>query len=301
MYYYFILTVAWTLIILTMLATFCLFLIISRSKSCFNVHLPSWSQFSFSFTPTKLCLYSSNTSPLWICLFLSHLHATVPYVCFQPLFYRRIFSEVFCIHEVLVAFPYRRDLQYLNNIPDHAQYPVKRCDQGAYMYHCQTSQGSEVMNAANINIRAKGSACPVNAAMLTIIEQVGRLWNKILFVGAQKTLQGTIFYQWNNLGHRWRGGCSRRRKEWSNWQRVEADKRWRFALNHTIPMAQRNMLQDLPLRSSSSPCTWKLTRMLRIRRQLHRTLCGSSTWNGNDATCRHHPAKLMQNETRSLL
>jgi hypothetical protein len=34
-------------------------------------------------------------------------------------------------------------------------------------------------------------------------------WNKILFVGAQKTLQGTIFYQWNNLGHRWRGDCSR--------------------------------------------------------------------------------------------
>jgi hypothetical protein len=43
------------------------------------------------------------------------------------------------------------------------------------MYHRQTSQGSEVMNAANINIRAKGSVCPVNAAMLAIIEQVGRL------------------------------------------------------------------------------------------------------------------------------
>ena len=112
-------------------------------------------------------------------------------------------------------------------------------------------------------------------------------WNKILFVGAQKTLQGTIFYQWNNLGHRWRGGCSHRRKEWSNWQRVEADKRWRFALNHSIPMAQRNMLQDLPLRSLSSPCTRKLTRMLRIRRQLHHTLCGSSAWNGNNATRRH--------------
>jgi hypothetical protein len=62
----------------------------------------------------------------------------------------------------------RRDLQYLNNIPDHAQYPVKRCEQGAYMYHRQTSQGSEVMNAANIEQRAKGAVCPVNAAMLTI-------------------------------------------------------------------------------------------------------------------------------------
>ncbi len=62
-----------------------------------------------------------------------------------------------------------RDLQYLDNIPDHAQYPVKQCEQGAYMYHRQTSQGSEVMNAANIDLmRARGAVCPVNAAMLTI-------------------------------------------------------------------------------------------------------------------------------------
>jgi hypothetical protein len=61
-----------------------------------------------------------------------------------------------------------RDLQYLNNIPDHAQYPVKRCEQGAYMYHCQTSQGSEVMHAANIDLRARTAVCSVNAAMLTI-------------------------------------------------------------------------------------------------------------------------------------
>ena len=72
MCYYFILTAAQTLIILTILANFCLFLIISRSESCFNVYLPSWSQFSYSVTPTRLCLYSSNTSPLWICLFFSH-------------------------------------------------------------------------------------------------------------------------------------------------------------------------------------------------------------------------------------
>ncbi len=62
----------------------------------------------------------------------------------------------------------RRDLQYLNNIDDHEQYPVKRCEQGNYMYHHQRSQGSEVMNAANINIRAATAVCPVNAAMLTI-------------------------------------------------------------------------------------------------------------------------------------
>jgi hypothetical protein len=62
----------------------------------------------------------------------------------------------------------RRDLQYLNNIDDHAQYPEKRCKQGAYMYHHQTSQGSEVMNAANITIRAATAVYPVNATMLTI-------------------------------------------------------------------------------------------------------------------------------------
>ena len=62
----------------------------------------------------------------------------------------------------------RRDLQYLNNIEDHAQYPVKRSEQGAYMYHRQTSQGSEVMNAANKPMRAASALCPVNATMLTI-------------------------------------------------------------------------------------------------------------------------------------
>ncbi len=72
------------------------------------------------------------------------------------------------LHDRYFPLMDRRDLQYLNNIPDHVQYPVKRCEQGAYMYHCQTSQGSEVMNAANIKQRAKGAVCPVNAVMLTI-------------------------------------------------------------------------------------------------------------------------------------
>jgi len=62
----------------------------------------------------------------------------------------------------------RRDLQYLNNIDDHAQYPVKRCEHGAYMYHHQMSQGSEVMNGANEPIRIATAVCPVNAVMLTI-------------------------------------------------------------------------------------------------------------------------------------
>ena len=36
------------------------------------------------------------------------------------------------------------------------------------MYHCQTSQGSEVMHVANEPIRAATAVCPVNAVMLTI-------------------------------------------------------------------------------------------------------------------------------------
>ena len=36
------------------------------------------------------------------------------------------------------------------------------------MYHRQTSQGSEVMNAANEPTRAATAVCPVNAVMLTI-------------------------------------------------------------------------------------------------------------------------------------
>jgi len=36
------------------------------------------------------------------------------------------------------------------------------------MYHCQTSQGSEVMNAANEPTRAATAVCPINAVMLTI-------------------------------------------------------------------------------------------------------------------------------------
>jgi len=62
----------------------------------------------------------------------------------------------------------RKDLQYLNSVPDASQYAVKRCEQSAYMFHRTTSQGSEVMNAANIDMRSAIAVCPVNAAMLTV-------------------------------------------------------------------------------------------------------------------------------------
>jgi hypothetical protein len=61
-----------------------------------------------------------------------------------------------------------KDLQYLNSVPDTSQYAVKRCKQGAYMFHRTASQGSEVMNAVNREIRARTAVCPINATMLTI-------------------------------------------------------------------------------------------------------------------------------------
>jgi len=53
-----------TLIVLTVLAHLCLFLIISRHESCTTVQLPLQSQFSCSITATLFGLYSSNTSPI---------------------------------------------------------------------------------------------------------------------------------------------------------------------------------------------------------------------------------------------
>ena len=54
----------------------------------------------------------------------------------------------------------RRDLQYLNNIDDHVQYPVKQCEQGAYMYHRQMSQGSKVKKARGEDGRANHETAP---------------------------------------------------------------------------------------------------------------------------------------------
>jgi hypothetical protein len=59
-----------------------------------------------------------------------------------------------------------KDLQYLNNVDDASQYAVKRCEQGAFMFHRTTSQGSEVMNSANKEMRTKIAVCPINACIL---------------------------------------------------------------------------------------------------------------------------------------
>ena len=59
-----------------------------------------------------------------------------------------------------------KDLRYLNNVDDALQYAVKRCEQGAFMFHHTTSQGSEVMNAMNKEMRTKIAVCPINASIL---------------------------------------------------------------------------------------------------------------------------------------
>jgi hypothetical protein len=81
----------------------------------------------------------------------------------------------------------KNDLQYLNNIPDTAQYPVKRCEQGAYMYHRTTSQGSEVMNAANWEMRSRRAVCPVNACLLLMRAECRRYASQKKNAWAQAT------------------------------------------------------------------------------------------------------------------
>ncbi len=86
MYYYCTPTAALTLIILTILANLCLpFNHVTYLVICSTVQLPLRIQFSCSFTPTSLYLYSSNTSPLWICFFFTPPCHSI-FFKFQPLF-----------------------------------------------------------------------------------------------------------------------------------------------------------------------------------------------------------------------
>jgi hypothetical protein len=63
-----------------------------------------------------------------------------------------------------------KDLRYLNSIADASQYAVHCCEEGdnIYMFQWTTSQGSEVMNAVNQEIRSRIAVCSVNATMLSI-------------------------------------------------------------------------------------------------------------------------------------
>jgi hypothetical protein len=98
-----------------------------------------------------------------------------------------------------------KDLQYLNSVPDTSQYAVKRCKQGAYMFHCTTSRGSEAMNAVNRELRTRTAVCPVNATMLTVKMECHRykmqqtsawaLENELSQRGEQEGVQGGLW--WN--------------------------------------------------------------------------------------------------------
>jgi hypothetical protein len=67
-------------------------------------------------------------------------------------------------------FMHNSDLQYLNSLADHAQYPAARCamSAGTYMYHRTSSATVESMNAANQEMRAKTAVDPLNACILLI-------------------------------------------------------------------------------------------------------------------------------------
>ena len=103
-----------TLVILTILAHFCLFLIISRHESCTAVRLPLQSQFSCSITATLFGLWFSNTSLFEFPFFLSPAcHSLI----FGRFFYRRNFSEFCRIHlKFLLTFqiPYLASILYVS-------------------------------------------------------------------------------------------------------------------------------------------------------------------------------------------
>jgi hypothetical protein len=65
----------------------------------------------------------------------------------------------------------RKDIVYLNKLPDTSQFPAARCNMrnDIYMYHHQASAGAESMNAANFSVRQRTSV-DLNNAMLLLIE-----------------------------------------------------------------------------------------------------------------------------------
>jgi len=147
MNYYFILPAARTLIILTILANVCLFLIISRPESCFNVHLPLWSQFSCSLTPTRLCLYSSNTSLFEFTFFLTPACHSAIFLFSAVFFYRRKFSEFCCIH-LKFSLPFQ--IPYVPSFHFHCLYST--CSIG----HPPHSSASPVDSGKKKEVRVKG-------------------------------------------------------------------------------------------------------------------------------------------------
>ncbi len=70
-----------------------------------------------------------------------------------------------------------KDLSYLNSLADEEQYPGARCSMGdnIYMYQRSASSAVESMNAANRDVRARTAIDALNAAILLIDKECGRM------------------------------------------------------------------------------------------------------------------------------
>jgi hypothetical protein len=82
----------------------------------------------------------------------------------------RTITQIDSVKDKYFPLMHSRDLQYLNTLPDHSQYPAARCalTPGVYMYHRTSSAAVESMNAANREMRAKTAVDPLNACILLL-------------------------------------------------------------------------------------------------------------------------------------
>jgi hypothetical protein len=95
---------------------------------------------------------------------------------------------------------HKTDLQYLNTLSDHSQYPAARCNMtpGVYMYHRTSSAAVESMNAANREMRAKTAVDPLNACILLIRMECKRFVKQRQVAWAldtELTCQGGVEYE----------------------------------------------------------------------------------------------------------
>jgi len=71
-----------------------------------------------------------------------------------------------------------KDINYLNGLDDHAQYPAARCAMrnDVYRYNCSASGVVESMNSANQDMRAQMAVDLLNAGILSIKLEVNRYY-----------------------------------------------------------------------------------------------------------------------------
>ena len=89
----------------------------------------------------------------------------------------RTTNQIASVKDKYFPLMHQKDLQYLNTLPDHSQYPAARCalTPGVYMYHRTSSAAVESMNAANREMRAKTAVDPLNACILLLRMECKRL------------------------------------------------------------------------------------------------------------------------------